>query len=522
MKKLLVACIGVFAIAARVRAQAPVFGPEFLANVTTTNDFFHRAGVASLGPAGDFVVTWSYYSYSSLYENNVMGRRFSKTGAPLGGEFQINASTALNEDQAVARTASNASGDFVVTWTNGDPTGPPSQNWDVGARRFDSSGTPVSGDIVVNQYTTGRQTDSSVAIDSTGAFVIVWSSYSNLGSPLPGQDGSDSGIFGRRFDSSGDPLGDEFLINQYTTGDQMAPRIAMRPDGNFLVVWNDDHNSAIMNEALRCRWRPLGGEVQVSTTGTLGVESPDVALDGDGKAIVVWNVIPGVDSINGQRLDASGNKLGPEFNVHTGTTGLRRSPAVAVGPDGGFSVTWMSNGQDGDSQAVVAQRFDSTGRRIGGELLVNTFTTGVQSFSRDRRAAERAVRRGVEQPRPERHRGAHLGFPPVRSHARRRPARRRARRAERLVQPERRPRSLRAGGGGARIRQPLGRSTHTVRNSVEFPGSRGSGLHRRRFDRRLRHDRRGRQRRLLPGHGRLLPRRRHRSAARAALGCDVR
>ena len=323
-------------------------------------------------------MTWSYYTYFGGYDNNVIGRRFSKTGAALGGEFQINASTALNDDEVGARVASNASGDFVVTWTKGDPTGPLSADLDVGARRFDSSGSPVSGDVVVNQYTTGRQTASSVALDSTGAFVVVWNSYPNLGSGVHGQDGSGSGIFGRRFDSSGNPLGDEFRINEYTMGDQMEPRIAMRPDGNFLVVWNDDHNSAIMTRRYDAGGTPLGDEVQVNATGTLGVDSPDVALDDDGKAIVVWNVIPGVDAINGQRLDASGNKLGPEFNVHTGTTGLRRSPTIAIGPDGDFSVAWMSNDQDGDGQAVVAQRFDSTGRRVGGEFLVNTFTTGFQ------------------------------------------------------------------------------------------------------------------------------------------------
>ena len=44
---------------------------------------------------------------------------------------------------------------------------------------------------------------------------------------------------GQRFDGAGLPLGGEFQVNTYTTGQQLPPAVAMDTAGNFLVVWAD-------------------------------------------------------------------------------------------------------------------------------------------------------------------------------------------------------------------------------------------------------------------------------------------
>src|SRR6185295_17421148 len=58
-----------------------------------------------------------------------------------------------------------------------------------------SPATPVGNEFQVNAHTYAFQGLMSAAADPTGDFVIVWLSN--------GQDGSDSGVFGQRFDSSG-------------------------------------------------------------------------------------------------------------------------------------------------------------------------------------------------------------------------------------------------------------------------------------------------------------------------------
>ena len=216
MKKLLVACIASFAIAARVRAQAPVFGDEFEVN-TATPGYLSSPIVANLGPASDFVVVWTSDSDGS--ESGVVGRIFDANGTALGGEFAVNAST--TGYQGASHVGSNAAGNFVVTWgETGSGAGP-----EVRARRFDASGAPQGGDIVVNTYTTEVQGMSRVAMNSAGEFVVVWTSGPSSGSGQIGQDGSEYGIFGRRYDANGNPLSGEFQVNQYTTGRQFQPEL---------------------------------------------------------------------------------------------------------------------------------------------------------------------------------------------------------------------------------------------------------------------------------------------------------
>jgi hypothetical protein len=83
--------------------------------------------------------------------------------------------------------------------------------------------------------------------------------------------------------------------------------------------------------------------------------------------------------------------LGPEFQVNTYTTGRQAAPAVAIGGDGSFVVTWHSRYEfsyfgdydqpdaPGDSASgVFLQRFDADGVPVGGEQHVNTFTPSQQ------------------------------------------------------------------------------------------------------------------------------------------------
>ncbi len=88
----------------------------------------------------------------------------------------------------------------------------------------------LGGEFQVNTYTTSSQGGPSVAVDGAGNFVVVWHSS--------GQDGSSNGVFGRRFSSSGAPLGGEFQVNTYTTSSQSFPAVAGDTAGNFVVVWS--------------------------------------------------------------------------------------------------------------------------------------------------------------------------------------------------------------------------------------------------------------------------------------------
>ena len=60
--------------------------------------------------------------------------------------------------------------------------------------------------------------------------------------------------------------------------------------------------------------------------------------------------------------------------VNTYTSGSQIRPSVISLNDGGFIVTWESDGQDGSGIGIFGQKFDSTGTMVGVEFQVNTYT----------------------------------------------------------------------------------------------------------------------------------------------------
>jgi hypothetical protein len=266
--------------------------------------------------------------------------------------------------------------------------------------------TPLGGEFQVNTTTTGNQnpTRSSVAMAANGRFVVVWSGPS---------DGSDSGIFGQRFDARGRPIGGEFQVNTYTTGRQFGASIAMAPNGRFVVAWAGygdggtgsyytDYYGNSVSKGSYGVWarrflpngKPVGSDFQVNSLTTYYQYPPSVAMDPGGNFVVVWrsgfyfdpndNPDGSGGGIFGRLFSAKGTPRGDDFQVNTYTTDLQYGASVTAASKGSFVVVWTSypyggvGGQDGSGGGTFGQRFDKFGAPVGPEFQVNTYTTGTQ------------------------------------------------------------------------------------------------------------------------------------------------
>jgi len=260
----------------------------------------------------------------------------------------------------------------------------------VSAQALDPSG----GEVPVNTYKTGAQAVPSVAMRPDNSFVVVWESgdkFGCTGSHTAGscQDGSASGIYGQRFDTTGSPVGGEFAVNTFTNNEQYQPAVATRPTGEFVVVWttaNQPDSGRGLDVYMR-RYNASGvaldaNGVLVSATAAAHQERPAVAMDASGNFVIMWHSFQDANGNNiyGQRYDASGNALGSEFLVNTGITAFHQTKAaVARAATGEFVAVWESEGADGSGQAIRAQRFNASGQGQG-EFAVNTlFTANSQS-----------------------------------------------------------------------------------------------------------------------------------------------
>ncbi len=348
---------------------AQLLGPEFQVNTHTTGAQYSPA-VAAYG-SGNFVVVWTDHGWPFSHVG-VFGQRFNSAGILVGSEFRVSSLT--TSPQGSPAVAVDASGNFVVVWEGNGQDG---SDYGVVGRRFDSMGIPVGSLFQVNSYTTGAQKQPAVAADSSGNFVVVWgSSY---------QDGSGEGVFGQRFTSTGDPVGTEFQVNTYTTSSQEGPKVAEVGSGNFVVVWNsylqDGSGLGVFGQSFDSAGNPEGNEFRVNSYTTEFQERPAVAADGSGSFVVTW-MSYGQDAssggVFGQRFDSAGSPAGSEFQVNTYTTNDQAFPAVAADGSGNFVVVWYGYGQNPSPGGVLGQRFSSAGSPVGSEFQVNTYMTDSQ------------------------------------------------------------------------------------------------------------------------------------------------
>jgi hypothetical protein len=139
-----------------------------------------------------------------------------------------------------------------------------------------ASAGPLGDEFQINSYTTGNQQRAAVAAAPGGEFVVAWSSNGS-----PGTDTSSYSIQARRFDAAGAPVGSQFQVNSYTTQTQTYPAIATDPNRNFVVVWESDENGgSIQGQRYDNTGMPLGTQFPVSTTDS--AFRPAVSMDADG------------------------------------------------------------------------------------------------------------------------------------------------------------------------------------------------------------------------------------------------
>ena len=292
----------------------------------------------------------------------------ARAQTPAGPEFRVN--TYTTDSQTRPSVGMDASGAFVVTWNSNFQDG---SGIGVFGQRFTRTGAPLGAEFRVNQGTVSNQYQwtSGMARAGQGAFLTVWQA----------SDGSQDGVFGRRHDADGNPLGGDFAVNTYVSDFQSSASAVFLGPARSLVSWQsrgqDGSGWGIYAQRYDANGAREGAEFRVNSTTAGNQYRPQAAADRTGNFVVVWDGDgDGSDrGVFGQRFDAAGTPLGAEFRVNTYTTDRQFFPHVARTPGGSFVVVWSSYRQDGSFYGVFGQRFDAAGARAGGEFRVNTITT---------------------------------------------------------------------------------------------------------------------------------------------------
>ena len=232
--------------------------------------------------------------------------------------------------------------------------------------------SPRGAEFRLNTTTAGSQRSSSVGAGPSGASVFVWES--------PGQDGDHSGVYAQRIAADGQRLGNAFQVNVTTLGYQENPTPACLSGGDFVVVWSGKgagDASGIFGRRYDAAGSPLGGEFLINTQTGYEQTLPAATALPDGGFLVAWqshgNQDGDASGIYAQRFDAGGAAAGGEFLVNTTTASFQQYAAIGVAPGGKFVIAWQSNLQDGSVHGIyrpaIRRQWPAAGRRDPGQHL---------------------------------------------------------------------------------------------------------------------------------------------------------
>jgi len=342
----------------RFDADGSVFRREFTVNTYTTGS--QTQSVVGAADAGQFVVVWTNTEAQDGNGFGIFGQRFNATNGRVGSEFQVNAVTTGN--QQTPDIAVLPDGSFITVWRESrDGSGT-----SIAGRRFDTNATPLANNFTVNSGTAGDQILPAISAADDGTFVVTFASY---GGDDPA-DVSTAGVFARRFDSNGAPIGNDFQVNAYTTGSQTSPDVGVQPGGGFVVVWEDAgqfERRSILGRLYDATGTAASEELAIGADGAFVRENPHVAVGGDGSFVVTWESAPQDGSSRGafaRRFSAAGTPLGEEFQVNSFTPGSQYNTAIADSSRDSLMVVWQSP-QDGSADGIFAQGFVTSSSPTG-------------------------------------------------------------------------------------------------------------------------------------------------------------
>jgi hypothetical protein len=343
---------------------------------------------AAISATGGFVV-WQ----DNITDGSGMGistRRLDSTLSGTLSTFRVNV-TGTN-DQENPRVTLLKNGGAAFVWQGGKNS---SQH--IYARFLTPTNTWLTTTDIIVSVTSNFQINPAIATLNNSNVVVVWGSFDQVNS------NSLQDVYGQILSPTGQKVGTNFLINQFTPYNQRTPTIAPLKSGGFVVAWVSEQERAVAGTyssasalytaasvptpsidiyaRLFANNGVAGGSEFLVSSNSNPCADPTIAAASDGSFMIAWDARDLSNFTNGYDIYArsfSSNGIGGIVEgINSYIYGDQYAPRISsIGQD--YMIIWTSVGEDGSREGVFGQFLRSDGTMVGNEILVNTTTVSQQ------------------------------------------------------------------------------------------------------------------------------------------------
>ena len=202
---------------------------EQFANAETKADKQQRPKIAATTiNGGRYLVVWDSFGEDGSTPTSwgIVGKMFTSGGCvPVPSPIKFNTKKDLAQWQVDVDVTT--AGEFIVVWSSESQDG---SSYGIYGQVVDATGAFKGTEFKLNTVTTNEQSRPTVTVLSDGNILAGWQTI--------GEDEGTAAIKVLRFDSSYKAVPNDWVANLYTAGDQLAPAIGALPSGGYVVLWH--------------------------------------------------------------------------------------------------------------------------------------------------------------------------------------------------------------------------------------------------------------------------------------------